>query len=247
MDESSFVPTSTMGSSSPAGRELISIGNLFKSTWEYYKLHFKRLMKISAVMWVIMIASYAAMGLVIDLSNTKNLTPPVIVVVVIALIITIGAAIWQQVALLYGMTAEGETKGVSETYKNSRRWLIPYLWVSILSSILIVLGTVVLIIPGIILGVWFSVATYIVVAENQSGVAALKSSKNYVKGRWSKVFWRWIVILLVGLTASIVTSIIGSVVGKTIQPIFDIIASILYTPLVLIYGYKLYQSLKETI
>lgn len=76
---------------------------------------------------------------------------------------------------------------------------IPSLFlVSILVALITIGGLILLIIPGIILSIWYAFAQYINILEDKDnkGLAALISSKKLVSGRWWPVFWR---VLLPGL------------------------------------------------
>ena len=68
------------------------------------------------------------------------------------------------------------------------------LWVSILIAIVVVVGLVLLIVPGIYLGVAFAVVIPALMLENHRGTAALRRSFRLVKGRW----WPSFGVVIVG-------------------------------------------------
>jgi len=51
-----------------------------------------------------------------------------------------------------------------------------------------------LIIPEIILWVWFCLISYVLIYEDKRGMAALLRSKDLISGNWWGVFWRIIII-----------------------------------------------------
>ncbi len=124
----------------------------------------------------------------------------------------------------------------------------PYIGLAILSTILIILWTLLLIIPGIVYSIFYSFAIFVFLLENKKGMSALKRSKEIVKGYFWPVFGR---TLLVGIVISIVMGILstpikffpeGSVMFTTMNTVLNIIAFIL-APISTIFTYRMYKDL----
>ncbi|PIR03409.1 MAG: hypothetical protein COV60_00435, partial [Candidatus Magasanikbacteria bacterium CG11_big_fil_rev_8_21_14_0_20_43_7] len=62
--------------------------------------------------------------------------------------------------------------------------------VAILFSLSVFGGTILLIIPGIIFGLWFAFSHYYAIIEETPVISSMKASKALVNGRWWMVFWR---------------------------------------------------------
>ena len=105
-------------------------------------------------------------------------------------------------------------------------------------------GYVLLIIPGVIFSIWFSLAAFILIGENITGMNALLKSKKYVEGYWGSVFWRFLffIILLGGL---LVILIIVSGASKTIGEFLKEILSLFGVMMGYIYGYRIYYYLRN--
>lgn len=96
--------------------------------------------------------------------------------------------------------------------------LIPFIWVSILSTLMVALGFVLLVIPGFIFLVWYRFAQNFTVIDDVRGSAAMSASRRLVTGRWWSVFVR---IALPALFFSVASSffvavaylLIGSAMG----------------------------------
>jgi hypothetical protein len=71
-----------------------------------------------------------------------------------------------------------------------------FVWVSILMIILTVLWTFLLIVPGIIFGVYYFLSLYIFIFENKKGMKAIKRSKDLIKGYWWAFFTRLLLFYL---------------------------------------------------
>lgn len=81
--------------------------------------------------------------------------------------------------------SENREVALGESLKASFEKYFPCLWVSILLTVVIFGGCVLLIIPGIIFGIWFLFSTYALILEDKRGAAALKRSKQLVqKNGW---------------------------------------------------------------
>ena len=136
-----------------------------------------------------------------------------------------------------------------------------YLWISFVTGLLIGLGLVALIIPGIIFAVWFSLTPYIFILEGERNVVqALKASYNLVNGRFWKTLARLlfpplliyaIVLLIVGVITYIISGgnidLINpdSTTNLTLNLVSGIILSIL-TPLFFTFTLILYNNLKAS-
>lgn len=98
----------------------------------------------------------------------------------------------------------GGSPGVGEIYRFALGRTRSILWVSLLSALVIVLGLVALVIPGIIFFIRYQFSTSIVVVEGQRGTKAMGRSWRLAKG----YFWK---ILGLTILAGILTSIVGAI------------------------------------
>lgn len=92
----------------------------------------------------------------------------------------------------------------------ARHRLLSLLWVGTIATVMVVIGVILLIIPGIYLFVATSLAVPVLMLEGQRGMGAISRSMNLVSGRWWSTFGR----LLVGLIMYIVAVfVIGAIAG----------------------------------
>lgn len=133
-------------------------------------------------------------------------------------------------------------------FKDTKKYFWSYLWLTILTGILILLWALLLIIPGIIFSIFYSFAVYAFFFEGLTGMKAIRRSISLVKNYWWAVFGRFIVI---GIALYIFTMIISIplhlVSDKSIffyiwTTIIQII-SFLIGPISLLYFYQIYQDL----
>lgn len=122
-----------------------------------------------------------------------------------------------------------------------------YLFVSILSGLVIALGFILLIVPGIIFAVWYVFSYFTVLIEGKKGTAALRASKTLSSGRFMAVLGRLVVLLLIYMGCSILISIVVSIlpIPKAIAEIFSNVLGLVITPFGFAYLYELYLDLRS--
>lgn len=131
----------------------------------------------------------------------------------------------------------GERVSIGRTYQYALRRLPAILWITILTSIVTLIGFILLIIPGIIAFVRLALAPPVVVVEDVRGTKAIGRSWRLTKGH----FWRLLgLLILSGLIAgvgaliiTIPTEIIAlslGVGGWPVSALGSALATVLITP-----------------
>ncbi len=115
----------------------------------------------------------------------------------------------------YAVAREDEKLDVGDLLQIGFRKMWPVLGVSLLAGLGAVLGYMLLIVPGIILSLMWSVATPACVAENLGVMDSLKRSADLTKGSKLQIFLTWLllVVVAVGIYLLIVLVVIGVVVA----------------------------------
>ena len=90
----------------------------------------------------------------------------------------------------------------------------------ILAGLIVALGFLIFIIPGVIFAVYYMFTSYVVVLRNESGIEALSYSKSLVQGQWWRMFG-------IGLAVGIIIFLITMAV---IYPLNLIVSLISYNP-----------------
>lgn len=135
---------------------------------------------------------------------------------------------------------------VKEAYSGATAFFWRYLGLSILTSIIITVGFILLIIPGVLLSVWLTFATFILVLERTKIVEAMKKSREYVRGRWWGVFGRlvagsFMALLILAILFAVVRLLDVDILVENMIMTF---ISMLLAPVVVGYMYLMYQDLK---
>jgi hypothetical protein len=179
--------------------------------------------------------------------TTRSATIGLLAVLITAAISVIITAVLQA-ALLRGAAQGtiGDPVDIDASYKWGFARFGSVLLISVLVGLAVLGGLILLIIPGIIFAVMFSVSVPALVVENKRGTEAMSRSWNLVKGH----FWHALGVLFVaGILTGIVSGIIQAI-GTAISDnwfidwIFQAIAQIIVAPFSALVGVLLYLDLR---
>lgn len=238
-----FHVSSGQGEGTMAGR-LKPIGELFSATWERYK---RRALPILAVILLSSLVAFAValgvgFGLVQAFGGLQAFAPmfqggglppsPSAIFAVLAGLVLVGTlfGLWSQSAIM--AAAVLDEVGVLEAMRVGYRRMWSVAWVLFLVSAILMAGTVALVFPAILFGVWFAFGVVVLFAEERRGLDALFASRAYVRGHWWAVFGR---LLLIGLLSG----------ALGLVPVVGQLLSLLFTPFFLLFLVVLYENLQE--
>lgn len=134
-------------------------------------------------------------------------------------------------------------------FKETKEFFWSYFGLAVLTAVLILLWSFLFIIPGIVYSVFYSFAIFVFFFEGQRGMAAIRRSRDLVKGYFWPVFGR---LLLIGLFLYLlnfllfIPSKIFMEDGVWLLSLLNSLAQIinfLIGPIVLIFMYRIYQDL----
>lgn len=230
---------------------LISIGELIKQSWQLYTKNFKLLLQV--IVWLLILNLVSVAVVFLNLPMLASLISLATAIV----------GIWTTIILILVIDSIYNKKpfDLKALYKAGWQKFLSYLWVSILAGVIIFIGLVLLIIPGIIFAVWLAFSTYIVVLENIKGKEALSKSKELSKNRWWAVFGRLLVpnlfyVIILFIIISLLTYVGALFTGNATevmqQPAFwwaqlvSALLPVLAAPIFISVMTMLYNSLKRT-
>ncbi len=185
-----------------------------------------------------------------------------------SILFAIFISIISHVGAIYVIDSE---MSVKEVLKKSLPLFWKYLGWAILSGIIVGIGFVLFVVPGVILAVMLCFSMYVLVLEGVSPIGALKRSGELVKGFWWTVFARLVVVGIFAMALSIAYGMINNlgtslsnnyntqiivngankdlaVVGIIIVVIAFVISMALgfvTNSITMIYNYLLYKQLNE--
>lgn len=246
MNNQQFPPTPPKPASPQSQTvSLLGPGELLRKTFQIYKRRigvFLGIMVIPFLVYLLFIpffllplffnlsfiAFYKSLGLI--------LLPFVLSVMIVLGIIAFVVNLWASIALLYAVKERDQKIGIKESFTKGWSKILSYWWISILAGLITMVGFLLFIIPGIIFGLWFSLAGYVLVSEDIKGMKALLRSKQLVKGYWWKIFWRFLVLTFIVFLVTFITGFI---------PFIRNIIYVFITPFSITFSFLIYENLKQ--
>jgi len=135
-----------------------------------------------------------------------------------------------------------------DVYKASASGLISFCLTLLLSGLIIFVGSLLFIIPGVILFVRFYFVPFVASLEGIYYRSALRKSSEYVKGLWWEVFARILMLVVLLFVVSVIFYIILFILGM-ISPIIPSLLSIILNYAIhvfsLVYMFTLYNQIKN--
>lgn len=225
--EEAPAPLAAAATDKPAA--LTDIGDLFRQSWELYQKRFAPL----ALLYLLTILAFVIPALVaVGLGFfTTLLAGGVAFFITVSLGVLVGivGSLWCYGGFLSALL--DDTLRLEDALRRGKGLILPLAWIFLLSGFLVTGGYLLLIIPGVIFTVWFSLAQFIMPDENVRGLAALLKSREYVRGYWLEVALRLFLVW-------VVSGIVGAI------PLFGPILALLFFPYLMIFHCLIYRDLR---
>lgn len=137
-----------------------------------------------------------------------------------------------------------------DNFKESQKYFWGFLGLSFLYMIVVFAWGFVFLIPALIFGIYYSFASYILVAEEKRAFSSMEKSYDLVRGYWWPVFGRMLLMFLIVLIIFLVVSMPLNFMSETsaIFFIYNILMNIFWlvvSPYFVVYYCVLYRDLKK--
>jgi hypothetical protein len=249
--------------SQPGGGVLprpMGVGEILSAAFELYQRHWRTLLAIAAVVVVPITLLQYLLGSQVRAQSevTDNgvvMSTPSWAVGISGLVAALAGLLMYLVltgAITRAVAAEvaGEDAGVEQSYRFGFHRLGSVLVVSVLVGLATIGGLILLVIPGIYIGVRLCVSVEALVVEGRRGTQAMRRSWELVGGHWWHAFGALLVAaLLTGLVNTLITAPFGAT-GWFAQAVLAAIATTITLPYGVLVGVLLYLDLrarKETL
>lgn len=216
--------------------------DLLKRSIDRFAENWKLFVGIALVPGLLTFAS----GMLLAMTEPQTSVTPMLLVLGMQFVLVV-VGILMSIALIRAVMQP--MIGVQEAYRQALPYFWWYLLLSIVVGLVVMVGFILLIIPGIIFMVWFAFTYYALVVDNVKGFAAMKRSKELVSGRWWSVFGYVAFLILVSLLVGMVVGALSgltSTVGAFAVELLNFFVTLVVTPIALIYFYLLYEKLKAS-
>jgi len=243
-------------------KPLPGAGALIGDAWKLFTSTWNTSVKTSSLLIYVGLIYFVG-GLLMKASGT--LLGPTVLVSIVATV----ATIWVSIRVILTMlNLEAGKQPMAQAEESKKAWSLFWslLWVGLLTGLAVFGASLLLILPGIYLGVAFYFSQLILIDQGTKGTQAMAASRALVRGRWWSTFWRliaggFVFGLLIGIITAVVTSVVGSIVGPGamggsdgtgdplvigIMQLMQMVIMAGLMPLMVGFQVKLYRALQKT-
>lgn len=202
---------------------LITISELTHQSWDNYLKTFRRFAPFLGILLAGFIIRYflGFVGIYLNAyTKLSNLSVDLTITLIITALSFLG--IWTSLAIIKSTQLIQKNlplMNFKESYIKTANYIIPTFLLSLLVALIIMVGSILFLIPGIIFAIWYYYVNYIIVFEDQTNISCLKTSKQLVVGRWFSMAFRMIIPKIIFLLGIIILSIlIQNLIIKIFNP-----------------------------
>ncbi|MCK5320224.1 hypothetical protein KAJ61_02445 [Candidatus Parcubacteria bacterium] len=233
-----------------------SIQDLLKQSWPIYKSNLKKLIG----MILLPMLAFIALGILFLLLGVSGWflfkdvgeTGALIIKILFSLIILAGMffgiaiAVIAQAGLYILIKDSKENITIKEAFLRAKKIAGKFFVLNLLIGIFVMLWSLLFIIPGMYMALAYSMAIWIFIYEGISGTAAIKKSKELIKGHWWAVLGRFAGVYLIFYLIIVMPTIFLGDNGLGVLWMFITqILSFLAAPFFIIYQCFIYWDLKR--
>ena len=243
-----------------AGNRLPTVGDLFARSWTLYKSRFKTLLGVMLLATVLSIAIIIISSMIdrhsisvlvdvlsFDMHSVSRNLDHVVPLVPFYLVLA-SVLFWGTGAMVFAASPDQFT--IRQSLGQAWKKLGQIIWLTVLTMFIVAGGYGLFIIPGLLFAVWVMFGLYAVAAGDGGGMNGLAISREYVRGRWWPVLFRFFLVWLIPM---LILAVAGKFLASarseaSVLVIFAciVIFQALFTPFFIVYLYRLYLDLKET-
>jgi hypothetical protein len=183
---------------------------VISEAWDVYKAHWRHLLPFSLVVYAGVAVLSALLGAVLEIWLAA----------VIMAVVSLIAFFWLQAALVKAVEDVRDGRAdfsLAETFDLARQHLASVIVAAIIAGLGIVIGLILLIVPGLVLLTWWAVIIPVVVLENRSAGESFTRSRELVRGYAWSVFGVIVLVVLLLIGFNIVLSLILTPLADWLQ------------------------------
>jgi hypothetical protein len=130
----------------------------------------------------------------------------------------------------------------ARTFRRAARRLLPLMGASILAGVGMVIGLFLLVLPGLVLLAWWSLLVPAVVLEGHGPRAALRRSRELVRGHGVKVFTTMVISVVIVAPIAVVLLVVISYVFKDSPETASFVGDLVVDPVTAPFGVLVWTS-----
>ncbi len=215
---------------------------LLKDSWTHYKVHWQDAIKVMLVYIVLAFLGMVALGAFVVTPGVGMKIAGILIVVLYEIIL----ASLLQIVLYKRFIKQETTASVWSSFWHLRTLAVPMTLILISMGLLIGVGVILLIVPGILAWLWFLFTPFVFLEKGTGVIASLKESKRATKGHMKLLF---VVMLFFTILFAVLPSILGHAFQSMHLSFLDTLIRIalvaIVAPLSFIFRYKLYKKMTD--
>ena len=205
--------------------------------WALYKAHWRHLLTFSFVVYVAVALIGALLTAVLTWFGA-----------LVAAFLSLVAVFWLQAALVKAVDDVRDGRAdlsLGETFAAAREHLGAVLVAGLLAAIGIILGLILLIVPGLVLMTWWAVIIPTIVLENRSAGESFTRSRELVRGNGWGVFGVIVLVILLLIGFQIVLGLVLTPLADWLQSfVAQIVSNTITAPFIAVVLTLLYFRLR---
>ncbi|NTU73445.1 hypothetical protein HGB07_04740 [Candidatus Roizmanbacteria bacterium] len=229
----------------PSTTKLPNIDSIMKEVWLLYKAKFLLFIQLGIIFTLLSFGLDLFKAVILQVLTSFQL----ILAFITVWIFSIAINVWSMASAIYTATRNTDGVSVLEIIKSSSRYILTSWLVTVASGLIILVGSLLLLIPGLVFANWFTFSNILVFTEDCGVFTSLNRSKDYGKGNRWRICWLTIefylgligLVVTVALLLMIIPSFPYILLVKSIA--FSIL-SILSLPAPILFLYVLYLNVK---
>jgi hypothetical protein len=210
---------------------------VLREAWDLYKAHWRHLIPLALVVYVVVALLNVLLAAVLTWLG-----------VILGGIISIVAIFWLQGALVRAVEDVRDGRAdlsIGETFQRVRPQLGSVVVGGLLAALGIILGLLLLIIPGLVLLTWWVLVIPVIVLEQRSAGEAFGRSRELVRGHGWSVFGVIVLTILVLVAVGAAVEIVLSPFADWLQTfVSDVVGGSLTAPFAALAWTTLYYRLR---
>ncbi len=228
-------------SEEPRITEELSIGDLISRTFHLFARDFESYFVVFLVVGIVTGVLSTALSGVIVISSLPSGAPTsqvlsylagVLELAVLTAIVSwiVGSVATGAAVRMASVVIQGGQADWNASVKFTFSKIIPIWIVELVVGLIVFLGVLALIVPGIILYIMFSLAVPVLLIEGTDILPSMARSRKLVGNRWLKTFGYLLIIGIVMGIASLIVGVIGGLFGPASTVVKDALSA-LYMPI----------------
>ena len=232
-------------------RKMSSMSFLLKKSWKIYKENFWKFigLELVPILGLAPLAVILILGAFLARVLDSPFKLPLAIVwgisMLASFVFLVFLLVISYISLYLLVKKFSQKPSFKELFFDSKKYIGSFLGVNFLTGIIVFLGVLLFIIPGIWWGILYSVSVWAVIYEEKSVRGALKRSKALVKGHWWEVFIRYVMVFFFYFLLSFVVGIVFSQNMKDLKDGLNTVFNLLFQPFIIIYSALIYLNLRE--